>query len=153
MTTNKKINIIFFSLSAALILCVGISFYSWNKEKVFSEKYETLPNTLVKYSIDYCRSTGSHLDLKGWIFTDSYPENGKLVITAASSNKEIIIPNFTFTRPDVSAAFKRSIPFDKVGFNASISTKGVSVTSASYLKIYIKTNDKYYRVVNHVCNR
>lgn len=90
MTTNKKINIIFFSLSAALILCVGISFYSWNKEKVFSEKYETLPNTLVKYSIDYCRSTGSHLDLKGWIFTDSYPENGKLVITAASSNKEII---------------------------------------------------------------
>lgn len=139
-------------LIVLVIACMMVSFFSWNKERAFNVNFEKIPKGLTKYNIDYCRSSGSHIDIKGWIFTDTDPANGKLIVTGLFNGKEIIIPSFTYVRPDVSTAFSRNVPFDNVGFNASISTKLLKTNSASSFNFYIQTKEKIYKAVNYACN-
>ena len=146
--------VIFVILIAVCMAVLTLSFASWNKEKLFSFNGRDSLNVNLKYSIDSCGVKKNTLFIKGWIFNDSYPHEGTLIITTKTPGKESIIPSFTFVRGDVSQAFSRTDAFDKVGFNASISKKLIDYQGDAEFNFYIKDNGgKVTKVLNYECKQ
>lgn len=147
-----NLRVLYILLIISCIVIITLSFVSWNKEKLFKEDYKNSANTSLKYNIDSCSINKNSLSIKGWIFNDTYPQNGNLIITAKLNSKEIIIPLFTFVRDDVAQAFSRDIDFDNVGFNASISRHLIGRTKITEFNFYIvDNNNNISKVLNYEC--
>ncbi len=146
--------VIFATLFLACIVTLALSFYSWNRINQFSSVVDESNDNNVKYNIDFCKSGDDTLFIKGWIFDDSYPKSGKLIITSTANSKEFIIPLFTFAREDVSRVFSRTGDFDMVGFNASINKRLVGYNNNAEFNFYFMNNNgKVNKVLSYECKQ
>lgn len=121
--------------SRALIImlfgCVLFSYlmYSaWNKPRYFNmEKYHIINDAYMKFFIDECIISNKKLFIRGWAFNKDYPKKGHVNINLKIDNKEIIIPLKTYTRPDISAAFKLKDDRARYGFYGSLALLDISI--------------------------
>ena len=149
---NPKV--IFVTLFLLCTTALALSFYSWNRTNQFLYISEKSDDTGLKYNIDFCKSSGDSLFIKGWIFDEFYPRYGKLIITSTDGSKEFMVPLFTFAREDVSKFFSRTDSFDKVGFSASINKKLVDYKENENFNFYIiDNNGKANKVLSYECKQ
>lgn len=149
---NPKI--LFATLTLLCALALTLSFYSWNKGRLFHLAVSSSSGIDLKYSIDSCDTSGSTLSIKGWVFNNDYPKTGNLIITFKGDESEYRLPLFTFTRGDVSQLFGRNDLFDKVGFNASISKKIIRQNKKGRFNFYISDNEgNVNRVMTYECKK
>lgn len=147
--TNPRV--LYICLVTACIVILTLSFTSWNKQNLFVESYKIASIHNLKYSIDACGTNKSTIFIKGWLFNESYPDEGSLIVTATLNNKEVIIPSFTFARNDVAQAFSRTKAFDNLGFNASISQHLIGHSKNITFIFYVKNNNNISKVLSHEC--
>ncbi|WP_174507968.1 hypothetical protein [Klebsiella oxytoca] len=150
-------NILFLVLAGACLIIMMAIFTIWNKPAVVNywhaENLTTeAPN--VKYSIDSCRIDKGNLHIKGWLFPENQSNDGTLIITAKYSDNEIVIPSFTFERPDVSKIFNRNFMFDKIGFNAAINHFFIKTAEVPTFNFYSKNNNgTISKVLSYECKK
>lgn len=101
---------------------------SWNHLNAFNEKkYDIKNDSTMKFFIDECTFNDNKIFVRGWVFNNTYPVKGHLIINVKINNKEYVIPSKTTTRPDVSTAFKLNNERARYGFYGALSLSDTSI--------------------------
>lgn len=133
----------------AICICV-LLFYSWNKLTIVD--YSTLKlegSESVTMHIDDCYNDHDRMYIRGWIYSDTYPQHGHLTVTLNDGSREYLVPIKTELRRDVSAAMNLNQDFERYGFSASIRKSG-TIEKTNIINLNIIDGDTIRRNP-HVC--